>query len=122
MSECSHFSLSGLERSLGECCLSTLLWGEEVECAGDESLPQVVYRSTTGRYISVLVKCASSASAYLHGNNYFGDVTVFLLFNQLSWCQKKEMKHTIRDQRFCCPPVGQVHHLFYSKLVLVGWK
>lgn len=96
VSEWGHLSLSVLERSLGERCLSTLLYGEEGERTGDESLPQVVYWSAVGHYISMLVKCAAYPSAYLHGNNYLLRLTMFLLFNQLSWCQKKEMKRTIK--------------------------
>lgn len=43
VSEWGHLFLSVLERSLGERFLSTLLYGEESERTGDESLPQVVY-------------------------------------------------------------------------------
>lgn len=49
-------------------------------------------------------------------------LTVFLLFSQLSWSQKKEMKQTTRHERFYSLSIGQVHHLFCSKLVLVRWR
>lgn len=63
------------------------------------------------RYISELVKCAVSQSVYLHENNY-------LYALRCSCCSvsyhvgKKEMKRTIRDQRFHRLPVGQV--LYFS--------
>lgn len=43
MSEWGHLSLPVVEQWRAECCLSTLLYGEEGEHATDESLPQVVY-------------------------------------------------------------------------------
>lgn len=64
------------------------------------------------RYISVLVKCAVSQSVYLHENNYLYALRCSCCSVSYQGVGKKEMKRTIRDQRFHRLPVGQV--LYYS--------
>lgn len=95
---------------------------DESERTDDESLPQVVYWSAAGHYISVLVKSAVHPSAPLiFMEMMISEMDSVLLSSRLSWCQKKEMKWITRDQRFQGVWIRQVHHLFYSKLVLVLW-
>lgn len=61
-----HISPCPFWSGRGERFASALsLRGEEGECTSDESLPQVVYWSAVGHYISVLVKYAVHPSALL---------------------------------------------------------
>ncbi len=96
----SHLPSSTSERLWGDRYLSTLLWGEEGERTGDESLPQVVYWSTVGHYISALVKCTDSASALLicmemisfETNSFPAVQSVIMVSKRKKWSKQEGMR------------------------------